>query len=82
MRQRTPTGSSRAADCYVFCVYTETVWSRANVLDVDMWEFYVVSTEQINRQLGPQKTAALSTIERLAKPVGYTRIKSLVDSVL
>jgi hypothetical protein len=52
---------------------------------VDMWEFYVVSTEQINRQLGPQKTAASSTIERLAEPVGYACyawIKERVDSAL
>ncbi len=54
----------------------------ANVLDLDRWEFYVVSTEQINRQLGSQKTAALSTIQRLTKPVGYTRIKGCVDSAL
>ncbi len=42
----------------------------------------MVSTEQINRQLGSQKTAALSTIERLAKPVGYAQIKDRVDSAL
>ena len=74
--------SSRAADCYAFCVYTEKDRSRVNVLDVNMWEFYVVSTEQINRQLGPQKTAALSTIERLAEPVGFDRLKERVTSAL
>ncbi len=73
---------SRAADCYVFCIYTEKDRSRANVLDVNRWEFYVVSTEQINRQLGSQKTAALSTIERLAKPVGYAQLKRSVDLAL
>jgi hypothetical protein len=71
---------SRAADCYVFCVYTEKDRSRANVLDVDKWAFYVVATEQINRLLGPQKTAALSTIQTLAGPVGYEQIKERVDS--
>jgi hypothetical protein len=29
----------RAADCYVFCVYAEKDRSRADVLDVDWWEF-------------------------------------------
>lgn len=64
----------RAADCYVFCVYAERDLSRANILDVDKWEFYVVSTEKINRQLGSQKSAALSTIRSLASPVGYTEL--------
>ena len=72
----------RAADCYVFCVYAEKDRGRVDVLDVDMWEFYVVSTEQINRQLGPQKTAALSTIQRLAEPVGYDRIEERVRAAL
>ena len=34
----------RAADCYVFCVYTEIERGKANVLDVDQWEFFVVAT--------------------------------------
>jgi hypothetical protein len=76
---------SRAADCYVFCVYSEKRRSRANVLDVDRWEFYVVPTERINRQLSSQQRAALSTIEELTKPVGaigYAQLKYQVDSVL
>jgi hypothetical protein len=64
----------READCYVFCVYAERDLSRANILDVDKWEFYVVRTEKINRQLGSQKSAALSTIRSLASPVGYTEL--------
>lgn len=73
---------SRAADCYVFCVYTETERSRANVLEVDRWEFYVLPTERINRELGSQKTAALSTIRYMVGPVGYSQLKGSVDRVL
>lgn len=58
----------------MFCVYAERDLSRANILDVDKWDFYVVSTEKINRQLGSQKSAALSTIRSLASPVGYTEL--------
>ena len=72
----------RAADCYVFCVYTETVRSRANVLAVDQWEFYVVSTEHINLQLGSQKSAALSTIQKLTEPIGYAQLKDRVELAL
>ncbi len=75
-------GGGPSADCYVFCVYTETERSKANVLDMSQWEFYVVATERINRQLGAQKTAALSTIRTLAGPVGYARLKERIDSAL
>ncbi len=72
----------RAADCYVFCVYAEKDWARADVLDVGRWEFYVVPTGRINRQLGSQKTAALSTVERLTEPVGFADLRPCVDQAL
>lgn len=60
-----------SADCYVFCLYAEkTDRSAKFLLDMGRWQFYVVPTERIKRRLGSQKTAALSTIERLAEPVG------------
>jgi|GEM_PF-1865913 hypothetical protein len=36
----------RSADCYVFCHYTETDVKRANVLNLDDWDFYVLSKKQ------------------------------------
>jgi hypothetical protein len=69
----------------VFCVYTEKCRSRADVLDIDGWDFCVVPTEVINRQLGSQQRAALSTIEQLAKHVGaigYAQLKNHVDSAV
>jgi len=53
---------SRAADCYVFCVYAEKVRRIANILDVEKWECFVISTEQINWRLGSQRTAAFSPV--------------------
>lgn len=77
------TESKHSADCYIFSLYAEKVdRSPALLMDMDRWKFYVVPTEQINRQLGSQKTAALSTIARLAKPVGYIGLKERVDSAL
>ena len=72
----------RQADCYVFCLYAEKDRSRFNVLDASMWQFYVVSTERINREMGAQKSAGLSTIEAMAKPIQYARLKERVEEVL
>ncbi len=72
----------RFADCYVFCVYAEKADRRPMLLlDMERWEFYVVSTEKIDRQLGSQKTAALNTIQTLAESVGYEQIKSRIDLI-
>ena len=75
----------RAADCYVFCLYTETDRSRANVLDIGKWQFYVLSAERINQELGRQQRVALSRIQSMADPsegVGYGQLKECVDQAL
>ncbi len=72
----------RSADCYVFCLYAEKDCSRVNVLETSMWQFYVVTTERINQELGAQKSAGLSTIAAMTEPVGYAGLKERVDEVL
>jgi hypothetical protein len=47
----------RSADCYVFCIHTETDSTTANVLDLSKWKFLVISTERINQIFGDQKKA-------------------------
>lgn len=76
------TERTRNADCYVFCLYPETDPSRANVLDVGAWEFYVLSTERINRQLGEQKSVGISRIRAMCESVGYRGLKEQVCFVL
>ncbi len=73
----------RAADCYVFCVYTERDdRSPAKVLDPNRWAFYVVPTRVIDEELGSQKTVVLSRIESLTGPVPYSRLRKRVDEAL
>lgn len=42
----------RPADCYVFCLYPEKDPSCVDILDIESWEFYVVSKERIEKELG------------------------------
>lgn len=72
----------RSAKCYVFCLYTETDREAANVLDLDKWEFHVLPTERINRELGTQKRVGLGTIKRMTDPVRYAQLKESVDLAL
>ncbi len=72
----------RSARCYVFCLYTERDREAADVLDLDKWEFYVLPTGRINRELGAQKRVSLGTIKRMANPVRYAQLKESVDFAL
>lgn len=53
----------RRADVYVFCFYAEEDPERADPLDVRRWEFYVLSTPELERHYGTQKSVSLSRIQ-------------------
>jgi hypothetical protein len=72
----------RSADSYVFCLYAETDRNRADVLDTSKWEFYVLLTERINRELGNQKSVGLNRIKSMTESVDYSQLKERVDMVL
>lgn len=73
----------RTADVYVFCLLNEQNRQLVNPLDLDQWEFFVLSTEQINREKGSQKTIGLNGILKM-EPImtGFDGIKDAVKRVL
>jgi hypothetical protein len=72
----------RSADCYVFCLYAETDATKANVLNLDDWRFYVLPTEAINQEFKDQKHVALSRIVRLCDAVEYSQLQDAVNTCL
>ena len=74
--------AERTSDCYVFCVYTETDPTQANVLVIQKWEFYVVAAAQLDSELGDQKSISLTPLKSMCTPVGFQNLKSRVDAVL
>jgi hypothetical protein len=74
--------ATRSAAVYVFCLHGEKDKSKANVLDVATWEFYVVPTEMLNRKLGDAKSISLASLDRLAVPCKFGGLKVAVDGIL
>ena len=75
--------SERASDCYVFCIYSEQDPSKADVLDISKWEFYLVATRLMNEKLKGQKTIGLNSLKKIALgPVPIGELKRSIDSVL
>ncbi|UVS80359.1 hypothetical protein [Actinokineospora sp. UTMC 2448] len=58
------TERKRQADVYVFCVFTPTDKATADPLDVDQWDFYVMSTDRLNMVAGGQKSISLAGLLR------------------
>lgn len=72
----------RAADLYVFCLYPETDREKANILDIEAWEFYVVSKDEIDKRFGEQKSIGLQSLKATDGPVKINGLRRKVDVVL
>ena len=69
----------RHADVYVFCLETCKNPDELNERNLSQWEFYVVSTTQINKELGSQKTVSLSTLIKIgARRVSFCDLRAAV----
>ena len=73
----------RSADVYVFCLFASTDAKTANPLNLEQWEFYVLSSDVLNTQVPFQKTIGLNSLVKLgAKKVDFNGLHSAVKSVL
>ena len=84
MRRRIPTRSSRAGLQTATCSASTL---RRSGVERTFWRWTGGSSTSslrsgLNRELGSQKTAALSTISYMVGPVGYSQLKGSVDQVL
>ncbi|SFK03722.1 hypothetical protein SAMN04487936_106250 [Halobacillus dabanensis] len=74
--------AQRNSNCYVFCVFTDKDKSNHDILDVNRWDFYVLTTSFLNQNFLEQKSISLSTIQKFCSPVTYSNLKKEVDSLL
>ncbi len=61
----------RYADVYVFCLLKEKDKTKVDPLNMDQWEFYVLSVDQINSYRRSQTSITLNSLQKLTKPVDY-----------
>ena len=73
----------RSTDVYVFCLLNEQDRSVVNPLNLDQWEFFVLSIEQINQEKGNQKTIGLNSLLKM-KPVrtGFLGLAEAVQEIM
>ncbi len=70
----------RQSDVYIFCLYHVTDRASADPLNLDGWDFYVLSTDALNAHCGPQKTLSLTGLQSL-NPI-KTDFSGLPDAVI
>jgi hypothetical protein len=74
--------ATRSAHCYVFCHYPERDKGKANVLDVPAWDFYVMTTQDVNAAFGEAKSVSLANVRAKASRCKFGDLKKTVDRAL
>jgi len=59
------TVAKRQSDVYVFCLLAHKEQKTIDPLNLEQWEFYVLSTNILNEKVGNQKTITLSSLLKL-----------------
>ena len=54
----------RHSDVYVFCIWT-AMSREQNILDLSLWDFYVISTKTLDRKVPNQKTITFQSLLNL-----------------
>ena len=73
----------RQNDIYVFCLNTGETKEKANPLNLNNWEFYIVPTSVINDKCGNNKTISLGRIRNLGfSAKRYDEIKTEIDKII
>lgn len=73
---------TRFADVYVFCMHEPVPATNKKVVDPDYWQFWIVTTEVLDRELGTQKSLGINRLSQLAAPVRWTEVRAAVDECL
>ena len=71
--------AARVADIYVFCLHEPFPATDDDVRDSAFWKFWVVSRQTLDNELGSQKTVGPSRLDGLARSIGWSEVKAVVD---
>jgi len=70
----------RASNVYVFCIFEGK--DENDVLNMDFWKFYVLSTRDIDELFGEQKTIGIRKLEKTTTTVRYAEFKKWIISTI
>lgn len=71
----------RQADVYVFCLLKHLDRNTIDPLNLDQWEFYILSTKELNDYQKRKVSLTLKSLKKLTNAVKYDKIRrSVIDT--
>jgi hypothetical protein len=71
----------RHAKVYIFALFNPQVQEGIDPLDLDQWDFYILPTKTLDRQMGDKTSLSLTELEKLCKKVKYDEVQSQVKKI-
>ena len=72
------TERKRQSDVYVFCLLSQQVKADINPLDLEQWEFYVVPTAVLDKELGDAQSISLSRVKQFSEILTFNELKKAI----
>lgn len=69
----------RSADFYVFCLLNHKDKLTVNPLNLNQWEFYILSTEELNNYTRSQHSITLNSLKKLTNPLKFEELNSAIN---
>jgi hypothetical protein len=73
---------NREAEVYIFCVHTAREVAKADMLDLNQWQFYMVRTSVLDSLLPSKKKIGIRQLKQLASPIHHEKLKDNLDILI
>jgi len=70
----------RSADVYVFCLLKHQDKETLNPLNLEQWEFHVLSTDELNNYTRSNTSITLASIQKLTRAIPFAQLHEAVVS--
>jgi hypothetical protein len=70
--------ASRQSDVYVFCLLKHKDQGTLNPMNIEQWEFYVLSTLAISNYKRSKSSITLKSLQNLTPPITYDKLRQVI----
>ena len=75
------TEKKRQSDVYIFCLLNQKDKHKVDPLNLDQWEFYVIPTAVLDRELGDTQSISLARVKQYSANYTFKQLEQLYDQM-
>ena len=73
------TEKKRQSDVYIFCLLNQKDKHKVDPLNLDQWEFYVIPTSLLDRELGDTQSISLAKVQQYSANYTFKQLEQLYE---